>query len=543
MSGFAALRDTTALVAVTLLTMSAAAVASTNLVQNPGFETGDFTDWTASTDMNIIGVLQHSGSFDAEILALPSSSCHVDCPLSQNITTISGRTYTLGFFVYPSAIHSDTFSASWNGTNVFSTTVAGSGYIGETIGNLKATGTSTPLVFDLTLNGGSQAFLDDISVTLNPLPNVAPGNLGAFNVLQGISGTTDPVLSQIETNLNNATTSGAANNILSATNPTVDGSDYTGSVNVSDNTLNLTGARLTDLRMGENNSTGMAAGNMGKGLAAWGQAFGQHTNQGERDGIAGYHANTWGGALGLDTRNVSDRAILGLGFSYGRTNASSSNANTTDTNVDSYQVTLYGNWDLTQGMYLNGMAGYGWNSMSRTRHDVGGISGVDAQGNYNARQISAQAEAGKDIGFHGMTLTTNVMSHRVNFHTDSYTETGAGGGDLHVAGNTMNLFELGGGVKAGWTFKNTDGSQIKPQLNIGYRYALTDDQISDTGSFTGGGGAFTVTGPTPARSSVDLGASVKFLTTANWEFTASYDFDWRDNYTANAGFLRATYKF
>ena len=70
-----------------------------------------------------------------------------------------------------------------------------------------------------------------------------------------------------------------------------------------------------------------------------------------------------------------------------------------------------------------------------------------------------------------------------------------------------------------------------------------DDRIEDTAQFTGGGGTFTAQGPQPARSSVNLGGTLKYLATSNWNMTASYDFNWKSGYTSNAGFVRAGYKF
>jgi hypothetical protein len=43
-----------------------------------------------------------------------------------------------------------------------------------------------------------------------------------------------------------------------------------------------------------------------------------------------------------------------------------------------------------------------------------------------------------------------------------------------------------------------------------------DDRIEDTAQFTGGGAAFATQGSDPARSSVNLGATVKYLTAARW---------------------------
>lgn len=374
-----------------------------------------------------------------------------------------------------------------------------------------------------------------------------PGNQNVFDVLESLTGTSDPQLLEILGNLNNAGTNGAVSNILDSTLPTVNGSDYGAFQDVSDNALDLEDQQLASARTGGDGTTGMAAGNMAKGVGAWGQVFGQHSNQGTRENIGGYSANTWGGALGVDSRNVSDKALMGLGFAYGRTNASSDNANTTDTNVDSYQVSLYGNYDIARNSYLSGIAGYTWGNVDETRHNIGvccGVGGLTAHGSYNTRAFSAQAEAGHDYAMQGgMKLTPNVLAHWSNWNPDSYTETGAGGADLHVNGNTLNVFELGGGVKAGWSFKNRDGSYIKPMLHAGYRYNFADNREVDTANFTGGGTAFSVPGPRPGRSTVDLGASVKFVTTRNWDLSASYNFDWKDNYTSNSGFLRAAYKF
>jgi outer membrane autotransporter protein len=361
-------------------------------------------------------------------------------------------------------------------------------------------------------------------------------------LLGNLNGSTDPQIMAIQNNLAAASTAQQVNEIIESTQPTVDGSASAGSFDFSDQTFDLADDQLFALRTG-NDVTGMAAGDATHGMALWGEMFGQHANQGDRDGIDGYNSNTWGGAIGVDTRNVSDRAVIGIAGSYGRTNASSDNANATDTNIDSYQATLYGNYNIARATYVDAMAAYGWNKDDTTRYNVGAVPGLTAHGSFNARQISARVGAGRDFDVDSTVLTPNVLVHWVNYNPDSYTETGAGGADLHVNGNNLNLLELGLGVKAGWSLKNADGSMFKPQLHAGYRYAAVDSRVEDTSSFTAGGGTFTTQGATPDRSRVDLGAAIKFQTTNNWDLTASYDFNWRSDYTSHAGFLRAGYKF
>ena len=72
---------------------------------------------------------------------------------------------------------------------------------------------------------------------------------------------------------------------------------------------------------------------------------------------------------------------------------------------------------------------------------------------------------------------------------------------------------------------------------------MVDGRVEDAAQFTGGGGTFTAQGPNPARSSVNLGGTVRYYAPSNWNYTASYDFGWKQDYTANAGFIKAGYRF
>jgi hypothetical protein len=68
-----------------------------NIVQNPGFETGDLSHWTISGDTSFTGVGRdnpYSGRY--EFYSGPSSS---DGFLDQVLPTVAGRTYELEFWL------------------------------------------------------------------------------------------------------------------------------------------------------------------------------------------------------------------------------------------------------------------------------------------------------------------------------------------------------------------------------------------------------------------------------------------------------------
>jgi outer membrane autotransporter protein len=235
--------------------------------------------------------------------------------------------------------------------------------------------------------------------------------------------------------------------------------------------------------------------------------------------------------------------VLGIALNYGKTNANSKNATTTGTDVDTYGVNIYASHDLDRDTFLNGQIGYAYNQINSDRHNVGG-PGLTANADYHSDQYSARLAVGHDYMTHqaGLIMTPSASAAYTNLRTSGYTETGTGGG-LNVASETFNVLKLGVGVDANWCFKNALGARLKPVLHAGYTYNAINDRIETTASFIGGGGSFVTTGASPVRSAFDAGAGVTYMSTANWDLSANYDYIYKTDYTSHAGILRATSHF
>jgi outer membrane autotransporter protein len=278
----------------------------------------------------------------------------------------------------------------------------------------------------------------------------------------------------------------------------------------------------------------------------WLQGYGQHGDQSTKDAIAGYKADTWGGAVGVDSTSMISNGVLGVTFNYGRTTADSSDAATTNSDVDNYGFNVYGSLDLGQEYFTNGQLGYAYNKITSDRHNVGGIAGLTAHGDTSSDQYMAKLAAGRDFAQdHGLTLTPTVSAAYTHLSTGGYTETGAGGGDNIVQSNTLNVLELGVGVNAAWNLKNSDGSTMKPSVRAGYAYDALGDRVNTTSSFAGDtlGTTYTSEGVSPDRSSFDVGAGIVYATTANWDLSANYDYTYKQNYDSHTGVIRATSHF
>ncbi len=158
-----------------------------SLVQNGGFETGDFTGWTLNGtggNFNFVdygsAIIPHSGSYDAALGELGA-----EATLSQAVPTASGQKYLISFWLnssgnpfYPFTTTPNEFKTVWNGVTLMNATNFGQfGWINLQF-IVKAVGPSTVLQFGVR-DDNWYLGLDDVSVTpiLPPTMIVQPADL------------------------------------------------------------------------------------------------------------------------------------------------------------------------------------------------------------------------------------------------------------------------------------------------------------------------------------------------------------------------------
>jgi|SRR5579871_565983 len=139
-------------------------LGSVNLVQNCGFETGDFTGWTEGNALDpYVGVsfassAAHSGDYYAAL-----GSQFSDNSLYQDLTTQVGEQYVFAFYLASDGEAPSDFTARWNGNVVFSEApVPNQDYTLESF-LVTATSTTTRIEFDFR-NDPGWSRLDDVEV-------------------------------------------------------------------------------------------------------------------------------------------------------------------------------------------------------------------------------------------------------------------------------------------------------------------------------------------------------------------------------------------
>jgi hypothetical protein len=139
---------------------------STNLLQNGGFETGNFSGWTLTGNTSGVTVattvqgilLNHSGIYGAGLG--PSTIGY----LSQTLPTAAGSSYQVSFWLKSDGQLNNYFLATWNGaTNFAQTNLPAVGWTNVTL-LVTATNSQSVLRFGF-FDAPSYIALDDISVT------------------------------------------------------------------------------------------------------------------------------------------------------------------------------------------------------------------------------------------------------------------------------------------------------------------------------------------------------------------------------------------
>ena len=104
-------------------------IARANLLINGGFETGDFTGWTLAGDQSWtsvstagnFAVAPQSGTYFAAFAGVSQAGGgNGDAILSQTLTTASGQSYNVHFWMASDGGTPNDFWVKWNGTTLLS---------------------------------------------------------------------------------------------------------------------------------------------------------------------------------------------------------------------------------------------------------------------------------------------------------------------------------------------------------------------------------------------------------------------------------------
>lgn len=253
----------------------------------------------------------------------------------------------------------------------------------------------------------------------------------------------------------------------------------------------------------------------------WFKPFGSRAEQGNRSGVAGFDAKTWGAAFGVDAR-ISSVTRIGGAFTYARSDVSGKAATRQNGDVNSNQAIFYGSHSLDERTDLSFQADYGVHK-NNGRRDT--FLGDTARSRYD--RWSAHLGAGVGRIYDISPQTNFVPSLRVDYtymRAKGYTESGSVA-SLKVDGGKTDELILAVDGKMNHDLGN--GANLTANLGVGYD--AIGDRSSLTSSFVGGGAAFTTKGVDPSRWLLRGGLGVVVVNSKEAEITARYDIETRSS--------------
>jgi len=270
------------------------------------------------------------------------------------------------------------------------------------------------------------------------------------------------------------------------------------------------------------------------GSSAWIRPFITSADQDLRDGVAGFTADTSGVAGGWDVE-LGGKSTAGISLSYAKTDVNGEDAGNTQTDITSYQVTLYGDYTISGG-YIEGLVGFASNDVETSRSLVLGTLNRTASGAYDSDQFMAGIGAGMPIKVGSASfLTPHVGFNYTHVSSDTYTETGAGGLSLTVAPEDLTIALGIVGARYHVNMPTGDGT-LTPEFRGSVMYDVASDNAQSSSTFTGGGPTFTTTGADVASTAYSVGAGLSY-TTADGAMSigADYDAEVKSDFIGHAG--------
>jgi outer membrane autotransporter protein len=428
------------------------------------------------------------------------------------------------------------------GVASYTVNLQGAGYItsGTTMTIVDANAASTLAANSLT-NSGQQGVHNfvlglvnggtDVQLTIQRVSTSSlVGDIGGKNaadVLEGMGNAAPGELYAVQNAITNATTAGQVASLAESLTPAIDG---LGAATLG--AVQATGVQISNRLASLNNtqyagSYGVATGMGLTSNHVWLEGFGNAQTQDDLSSGPGFEASGYGITFGLDSDDFMDGANLGMAFTYALGTVEGNGGNQSNADVTSYLGTLYGSTVYESGIFLNAMAGLGWNEYDLTRTIGAGVG--QAKASTTGWQGTGKAELGFDLPLGNLTITPVLGAQATYLSVDSYTETGGGTAGLTVKPEAMATLDASAGVRAAYTVALADGTTVRPMIRASAVNRSGDKALNSTSQFRGGGAAFKTPGAESESTAFVLGAGLLLATAGGTDFTADYDAEIRSS--------------
>lgn len=276
----------------------------------------------------------------------------------------------------------------------------------------------------------------------------------------------------------------------------------------------------------------------------WLQGYANQTDQGFREGIDGFEADTQGFGMGLDAP-VGERFMIGGALSYANTDVDMKRAKRNGMEIDSFRLTAYGSYNADT-YYLDTQIAYAKNQYDSRRLidpslTLGSV--VVARGDHDGDQYNARFRGGYPIALESGWFVTPTAELNYTYLTeDGFSEKGAGNLGLSMSTSDVEVLVLGVGVKVAYPFTTSNDFTLIPEFSLDYQYDTIGDEVEIDSNFAGvTGAAFITEGANVEQEAIKASARLRGFNQGNYSFAVAFDYIEKQDYDSQS--LSATVRY
>ncbi|MDE2335397.1 MAG: autotransporter domain-containing protein [Rhodospirillales bacterium] len=239
----------------------------------------------------------------------------------------------------------------------------------------------------------------------------------------------------------------------------------------------------------------------GHDTVLWSIPFASTAYQSSVQDFGGFGANTYGAAIGADTR-VSPNLRIGVAFAAANSNidytgGASANMDT----ITSVEAGVYASY-LRHGFFVDGALGGGLDRYT-SKQEMAFLGRQSSS--YDGSQLEAQARTGYELPLgDGATLTPNSSLREIHLNVDGYTMTGGTGPSAHVNSVSLDLVQSRIGARLDYKSGSVGGWLLQPYVHAYYLHNFNTSGVTTSGSFSNGLD-FAVAAPSRDANLADIG--------------------------------------
>jgi outer membrane autotransporter protein len=252
---------------------------------------------------------------------------------------------------------------------------------------------------------------------------------------------------------------------------------------------------------------------------AWFRGVGGFASLDRGDSAPGFNASSGGFLAGFD-RPVAPNLFLGIAAGYLHTDVNEHALS--NGRVDSGRVALYGGgwWGPS---LLTGTAGYAYDWISTAR-SLDGIG--SASGGHDGHELAIAGQWSLPLPVPGIwgtaTVTPKLGVQYLHLYETGFKEAGASGFNLSAGNNDIDSVQPFVGVAASEKYVTAGGTEITPELRLGYsREVASNNRVLTVAAIDGT--PFLTRGVRPGRDLVTAGAGITMRAQDNLYLYANYD--------------------